>query len=399
MLINNNDIKEIKSTPSEVAVTKESITEKLIPDFNEKNTAIEGSDKTDIEKAEEKNKLNKRLLAAVETELTKINRGLEDNPADEKLLEKKTILESIKTDKEQDIVINEQLIADATPEGPSITKDDVIAEVDSNYENDLEEIVNSDKTDIEKAEEKNKLNKRLVGTVEAELAEVNTKLKEDLEDEKLLKKKAVLEQIIAEKIQEITDNEQLIAASNPTGPTITEASVFEEIASQYDGNLADIENSTKTDIEKAEDKNKLIKKLIGTVDSELEYVDFELEEDPTNENLLKRKEILAGIKSEKEQEIAENEQLIATSSSSSGVEMTKADVIADVDSKYQKNLAKIENSNKTDNEKAEEKNKLNKRLIGSVEAEIVDIDAQIEDNPEDKTLQEKKAVLETLRLD
>jgi hypothetical protein len=275
-----------------------------------------------------------------------------------------------------------------------LTPQEAIAQVDPGYQS-RKDVVNSTKglTNQQKLEALNKEDTRMLTAVNSELSAVNDQLKKTPNDVSLQNKQQALQQaknsteeIVQQRNKEIDAAKQVAANQNPAnqqkqGPqsTITaqnESELLTQLDPEYQNRTQKITaNQGMTEAQKVEYLNAQDNKLLTTIKNEIVKLNSDATQNPTDQKILAKKELLEELKAKTESAIqTRNEQLIAgktTSANTAGQNkqteqvaeeknateqpnpskpLTAAQITAQVDPTYENRAATINANNSLNTE-------------------------------------------------
>ncbi|MBX7094464.1 MAG: hypothetical protein K1X56_07080 [Flavobacteriales bacterium] len=254
-------------------------------------------------------------------------------------------------------------------------------------------------------QEENKVNKEWLKTIDQDLADLKSKLKNENDPAKqkelknqisdLTNYRKVKEEKIAANEKELGNSTGDVIANNTTNDKET------KVDPQYNDKVKEIKSDPGlTKEQKLEKENQLNRELVMSIDEKIEANNKKMiEADPQDRDKLEAEnKELYRLKEQKNEDIRNNERKISTGQ----VEENNTAIVADVntvDPKFTASKDKINSSNKSPEEKLKEENKLNQNLIAKIDKEIVATDKKLSTaKEEDKLkLQEKKEGLENLK--
>lgn len=350
----------------------------LFPTFDQELKSIDQSGQTDEEKQAEKIRLNEELLEIIGTEIDQTKALQAQNPTQsQRLDERLTNLEQLATETEKTIEalkenpIENTLTSDRAP----ISEDALMP----SYKTDLQAITSSDKSEKDKLIAENDLHKMMIGSLEWKIKSLEDEREEDptLSDQINAEIKT-LETLKAEKEGLIAANDKTIAAlpDNVSRPVITSTSLMRD----YDSKRTDIRNGSGTETEKLAKENEIHAQLIAKADERIRELEAEKLANPAQAAAIDADiEKVKDIKRRTQSSININEDLIAQSGNN---ELKRPIItIGSLVSDFESRAATIENSKANEAEKLEQKNQLNKELVTAIEAKIVEIQEEWEEDP------------------
>lgn len=380
-------INDQKDQPLMAALSAENIqtnptAKDLLTTYDLQLEEIDGSQKTEVEKAEDRIALNERLRTLVDAELKAIDEQIQLNPDQADLLnERKTALENLNLKAENDIAEDTKRIiqSDSASSGRSPVTESTLM---PDYEKDLATIRGSNQTQKEKLMEENNLNKILLAAIDYKLTELENELKENPDSEAEIK--ADIESLTEarKEKQNLVDKNQTELDGLATDIEVASRPIISvgNLIPDYEVQLADIRNGAGTDPEKLEKENELHQSLIDRTDKRIAELEAEKEQNPDQAIAIDKDiEKLRNIKRSTQNSININKDQLAqlTANQLNRPEITIGSLIPD----FETRLAGIENKNLSETEKLEEKNALNAELLKAIDRKIVEVQEAWEEDP------------------
>jgi len=459
-------------------LTAEQITAQVDPTYENRAATINANNALNAEqKLAALNAEDQKLLTSVEAELKKVTNQFAATPNDKTLLDRKSTLTEIKTEKQSAIAQREKEIAAAKEIAANtagqnkqaeqvvenknaneqqnlakpLTAAQITTQVDPTYEN-RAAIINANNS--LNAEQKlaalNTEDQKLLTSVEAELKKVTNQLAATPNDKTLLDRKSTLTEIKTEKQSAIAQREKEIAAAkeiaaNSAGQNkqteqvvedknaieqqnalkpLTAEQITAQVDPTYENRAATINaNSALNAEQKLAALNTEDQKLLMSVEAELKKVTNQLVATPNDKSLLDRKSTLTEIKTEKQSAIVQREKELVASKEiaantagqnkqteqvvedKNAIEqqdavkpLTAEQITAQVDPTYENRAATINANNSLNAEqKLAALNTEDQKLLMSVEAELKKVTNQLAATPNDKTLLERKSTLTEIK--
>jgi len=358
----------------------------------QKNTNL-----TDIEKLYRLQDANNATISEVELELNATIDELENDPLNNQLKEEKAKLEELKNR-----LVSENLSLTKEAEGlktnsPDIalSKDDVIAEIDNSYSENIAKIqLNESLTELDKRKQALSVNESFT----KKLSETKTDLEKDIEkdptDEEAIAKLTIVKDVLEETENSIEALESEIIKLNPVVAevkTADENSVINDYQKQID---VIKEDNSLTALESSTQLQKVDESLLKSVGEEIKSIDKKLNKNPNDESLIERKIALTQLNEKIENNVAERNQLISSLNETNKPEViagsdVKSDVLNSIAPSYLSDKETLLNGNQEENSKIKE-------LLALEETYISKLDEAIKKNADNS---EKLKVLNELLLD
>ena len=381
---------------------KKSIIENLSPMYGVKmdeimnNISLSESDRKDQIKS-----LNEEFLSTLDKEISALESNISNNP-DPQLLKELKDLRSIREDIKSNIE-GENLLAkkDVKVLG-SAEKASLIESINPFYDDKVKQIVaNNALNDTEKNAQLIEQDKGLLSAINRESKKLDESLKQNPSSATNLKKKEDLMSLKADIETTLSEREQIASANSSSNDSNNGADDISEAKRQAKEEfIAKIDPSYSAKVNAINNNNSLseVEKLnqLQTEDKEL----LEIVENKISTTSADDKATIATLnqlKAETNSNIIAREALIASSHEPLDAEL-RANLIKDVDSKYQKNSDKIEKDNSISvNEKMNQLQELDFNLIKDVEKAILAQEEAVSKSPEDKTEKDKLSNLNDLK--
>ncbi|MEZ4936444.1 MAG: hypothetical protein R2799_02510 [Crocinitomicaceae bacterium] len=426
----------------------------LNPDYNSNKSDIENdANLNDKEKAEKLKTLDQNTLNDVnqQIKITEEKLAKEDNPA--KKTELKNSLENLKTiqtDLENDIKVNEEILAsnNGNNSNNEVVAVNSINDIDPNYnstKSDIENDVNLNPTQrIEKLKE---LNQNTLNQVEKQIQITQNQLDDEADPERMNELNNSMDNLNAIKSNlesEIEANNTALASNNGenngnnnngnnnngnnngenngnnnngenngninnvnnANENVAVVSTVNDIDPDFNSKKSAIENDVNLNpVQRAEKLKELNQNALNQVNEKIQQTQnlLEEEEDPEKLNMLnKSMDNLSTMKTNLENEIQTNNAAIASNNGTNkngnnNANLTPIISIGDLDVNYEDQIENIGNSELSNLEKAKEKNKIQENLLNKINTEIEATNAALENNPSDPKLNERKQNLEKIK--
>ncbi|NRA13634.1 MAG: hypothetical protein HRT57_16960, partial [Crocinitomicaceae bacterium] len=292
-------------------------------------------------------------------------------------------------------------IKETTP-NVALSPGDVIQEIAPNYEEGIKAIEgNGGLTEEEKLTETLNAQEEFEAKVKAEIEEVEKKLAEDPTDPNTNGRKPILEEILIQVQEDITQTktkiDELPTIVASTGPTREE--VIEDVAPTFASNVKEIEEDPNTS---PLDKEIAIKgqeeELLKEVKAKIKDIEKKVKKNPEDEESKGILETLLEVETATQTSIEERAKTIETLQQETtpvvSTGPTKEEVIVDVAPSFATNVKEIEEDPNTSTLEKEIAIKgQEEELLKDVQSKIKDLEKKVENNPEDE---ESKGILQTL---
>jgi hypothetical protein len=399
---------EVELTAESLFEQKNTLREKIEPNYITKRESIINSNESDLKKKNAELKLEQQLLEKIQTEIYTIQKILDKDPLNVEANNKKIVVTALKKDSQNninsmntDIVLlkNGQPI-NAVSESEKLS---AINSLSEEYQTNVKAIENaSELNDKEKSEQLIDEENALLNTLEEKIKAVKGQLEKDPGNQALLKEQTILNAIEKETIDKITQNKSVINANEPAVFVSKQdkENVVNQLNVDYFSELKSIEKSDKTDLEKLEEIQLLDQKLLGKVYDQLENVENELMKDLTSPELKKEKEILNALSLELENNIENRQKQIDQNTINGSVSSeVKNAVINKLDLSYFQNVEAI---NKLKIEESERIQKLLTEeitLLSKVNNELFSLEEALINNTDDQEKIDNRKKLEAIRTD
>lgn len=338
------------------------------------------TDLTHEEKVALKVKNNEQLEKKLVQELVKIEEGLAKNPGDTKLIDQKTQVIAAKTEnaKKKETILSESQL----PVNASTSPEKELTALAPNYDTELKTAGNNSNTE-ERLKAQNKVDENLLDQVDQELDRVYEALTKDPLNQKLQDKKEALttlkkdKESIVKQRQEKLD--ELESTQNELVAAVTIEKELMQVAPDYEAEKKAI--GTNNGLEELKALNQLETKTIESIEAELVKLNPK-----TDAVSIKRKEVLQDLKKQFEENIVSRKEEIKVLTATAVVDpknTDKPDLIKQIQPSYEENVAKIEASTST----SEEKTKLiiaeEGKLLAAIKEEKDQVRKVIGKNPTD----------------
>ena len=232
-------------TPIDVAISVEDVVDEIVPNHQLDIVTIQNDQAlTDKEKLLRIQEKNEAFLQAVEDELSELDTQINDDPSNSELIARKDIIEGIKNETEGSIAENAQTLEAMTDVVPTIDQEAIISslesELNSKFDENREEIENSDRTAYEKSEALLIIEAEYLTKLEEKKVSIEKELGRNPVDEDLQAQNVAIETMIEKQISIVK------AKKSETIAKVTEEQV-EEVVNKtdrtYSVNIGELEQS------------------------------------------------------------------------------------------------------------------------------------------------------------
>jgi hypothetical protein len=400
-----NRIDEIENQTPDVAITKEDVIAELIPDYASTQKAIESDlSLTEIERLEQLQENDQSLQNSGEERLTEIQNKLTTDPTNVELLQELGLINDVLFDTNKGIEDRAGRIEEIENQTPdvAITKEDVIAGVFPNYQDEMKGVQsNSGLNEIEQLEAMNKLDQTLEASIQSRVNKVVQLLELTPSDTELQGEKQILADVLVDLSRGITKREADIAAlgTNEIPPfNLTEA--IASVLPNYETDIAAIEaNEELSEKEKLEQKQVLDTELISNLNEQLETVQNDLASDPINEKLKIQEEGLKSVIDETQTQIDERIQTLNALNGVSlvvDVEATKRALIGEIKVDYEDRLTVINESSVPEVQRNLNRLEFEQEILSALVDKQKETQTEIENDPENEQVNAELDAVEQL---
>jgi dTDP-4-amino-4,6-dideoxygalactose transaminase len=324
-----------------VQLTAQEILSQLAPAYETKIFEIKNNRSiSEKERLERLNTEDEDLISKIDRQIADKQALLKTNPQDTKVQQElKTLLE-LRSDKSKDVEQRKTQIDLLNARGKEVAS---IEALDPEYNDRIKEIEsNRSLSQKEKLEKIQQEDKQLVNRINEEVEKIEESgTSNDPEKEKQLEQLRTLKSTTEQAIE--TRDEQIEKAGTQT---LSTEQIIAQLDPDYTDDLKDIQLNTKlSDSEKLGKTQLRDKELLSLIEKELVQVDQKLKADPSNPELINRKEQLTDVKMSVESRIEERNQLIESQATSEltaeQLEAEKRTVLKEIDASYDKKKATL----------------------------------------------------------
>ena len=377
--------REIIPTP-----TKETVLADLAPDYaSSKNTIESDLRLTEVERLNLLQENDLALKSSGEQKLTEIQRSLENDPTNAVLLQELQVVNDVLFDTNKSIENRTERIEqieNATPD-VAITKEDVITTISSEYLTQVKSIQSdSELSEVERLDALNELDKALKTASQDRLVEMENLIDTDPNNPELRGEVQILEEIIADVESGINAREGQIADLNTTeAQAFNSTEAIAAVQPNYQSELGAIEaNENLSETEVLEQKQILDNQLIVNLQDQLEEVQNELANDPSNAQLKVQEAGLTEVVNTTQTRIdAQTQALNDLNSASATVDIaaTKQTISNQVKVDYRNRLTEINESSTSEVDRNLNRLTLEQEILSSLVDREEEARAQSESDP------------------
>lgn len=328
---------------------------------------------------EEKIKLlqqaNNETIAEVNERVNTIENQLSSDPDNTALFEEQLALVQYKNSLEQENnELAEQLLAynstNSNNNVVTVTKEEVLNSVQSDYQDKVSEIQSDNSlSELEKLNQLQELDQKLITSLQKENTSNNKSLNKQPTDQNLQAKKEIIENLIAQKQNEVEERAQIINAKSNISSVVDVESVKTELLKSVNPEYADkkveIENSNSTEFEKVEALLELEVEQLNQLKEKQTEIERSLKRNSSDEQLLAEQQAINSL-------VKDQEQVVETLKSDA-VKSIPSDVVAEkvnqADPNYVNDIETIKSENNAAQQEAiiERENELQEKLIAKIE--------------------------------
>jgi len=390
--------KALKEQTPDAALSKEDVLAEVIPDFDAKKSAIESN--TALSEKERLDQTRELLVTAgdqLQSELRTTEKSIDNNPDDEAAKARKELLQELIDENSQELnAIDNQIAALPIETAPEMTFVEAIETVDEGYQARIDVIRNSDQTPLEKEQAVLEENQELLKKLEKEASKVAKDVERNPENASLISKQKALDQAISSVEGQIAENNQTIAALSNSGDTaITAEQIMADVAPEFEQERDLIQSGDETELEKAEALLKLEEDTKQDLEKELSRWEKRAERDPENSEAKAQVSALNDAIQERNEAINKTQEQIAELKSDvPTVRVSAEEIVAELQPDLTRELQEVDQSDDTEASKARRKAIITAGLLETLGKESNRVEKELERNPEDVALIERKKALE-----
>ncbi len=405
----NGDVVALKNgqpinsvTEQEKQATINDLSEEYVANVREIENSTEISEK---EKAQQLIDEEKALLNAVEEKKQDVEGQLVKDPGNQTLLKEQAVLAQIEKDIQEKVAQNEAVL-DMNEPAVFVSqeeKEEIINRLNDAYFSDVKAIEQSNQIDLEKLEQVQLLDQKLLGKVYDQLENVENQLIEDPSSVELKKEQEILN-ALSEELDRKIENRQIEIAQKTVNSTLT-TEVKEAAINKIDPSyFKNIEAINQLDSNESEKNQKLLNEeisLLSKVNNELFSIEEALMNNPDDQVKIEERKKLGAIRSDLQASIEQlNEQKNQLSSETTVTTQQKTAKIEEIDAPYVAQKKTIEgNNNLSIKEKAQQLLRLENDFLDKVTTEKIKIQERLNQSPNNNSLKQELAVLEAIQLE
>ncbi len=388
----------LKSETPDAALSKEDVLAEIAPDFGSQLAEVENDpDRTVLEKLTEKERILNNLGAELEEESNQLEEATNQNPNDEEAKAKLELVRQLITDNDQAIASNKaEMDALPTPTVVEMTTTEAIASVDEDYEANKAEILANDGSRLDQEKAVLELNEALLEDLEKDANKVSKNLQKNPDDPDLLAKQEGLNKAIAVIESEIAENNQnIVALSNASTPTVSSEDVLAEIVPNYKDERTSIENGTGTPAEKEAALKSLEEETLADLEKERKKAQKQADRNPEDALAQAKVEAIDQVIEARQTEIASIDERIASlNNTTATTEISTEEILTEMTPDLGNDLSEIENSEGTASDKARRKASVVAGALEILESERKNTEKQLGRDPENTAMEARLSALD-----
>ncbi|GAB5415903.1 MAG: hypothetical protein Crog4KO_06840 [Crocinitomicaceae bacterium] len=388
----------LKAETPDAALSKEDVLSEIAPNIGNQLAEVESDpSRTELEKLTEKERILEELGADLEEEASQLEEAINQNPNDEEARAKQELVRQLITDNDQAIATNKAEI-DALPE-PTVTEmttAEAIASVDEDYATNKAQILANDGPRLNQEKEVLELNEELLEDLEKEANKVSKNLQKNPEDLDLLAKQEGLNKAIATIESQIAENNQnILAFSNTSTPTVSSEEVLAEIAPNYQEDRASIQNGTGTPVEKQAAFKSLEEETLADLEKARNKAQKRADRNPEDASAQARVAAIDAAIQARQTEISTiDKRIAAINNTSTPTEISTEEILAEVAPDLDNDLSEVENSDGTASDKARRKASVVAGALEILQREREETKKQLDRNPDNQELEARVSALD-----
>lgn len=322
--------------------TKESVIASVDPSYQERLQAIESGSGSPLEKLQEAKSVQETFLNELIRENGNTNKLLKKNPNDANLKAKSELIQSLIAETQASVQEKSDEIAQINASSTSneqITAETVRKDIAPEFETALSAINQNSNTPIEKEKEFIAVYESLLDQIRDEIASVESQITSNPNDAKLTEKQRVLRELERQAQADLANHEQRLKTleqENNAPNVVSESTVLEALAPNYEQDLAAIEAAPISSSEKAKRRAVVEAGLLEQLQVKSEGLESKMETNPNDPSLSKEFEIVQNLIGSKSNDLQEAQEQAVNA-------MTvdeKEDLIAAIAPKYGDALSK-----------------------------------------------------------
>ena len=386
---------------------KETIIESINSTYNEQVEELQSnSSLSENEKLTQLQQLDEKLVLSINKQITINENSLKLNTTDEVAKKKISELKSIRSDleiemgkRESKLTSDSKLVTSNSPLD-SKGKENLIESVNSSYNEKVNQINgNQNLTESEKLNQLQLVDKELITSVNKELVNISSSLRQNPTDANLIKKEIDLKSVRTDLETIISSRENALLVSSQPLSVKAKNDIIDGLSPMHNVKVADIKSNSKlTELEKTDQLQKADKELVSLINKEILALENNVKNNP-DPQLIRDLSDLKKVKKELESHIVSRES--NSTPTISVVALTskeKESIIESINPNYNENVNSINsNSSISTSEKLEELSKLDKELLNAVNTELNNIEASLKMDVKNADLLKKEAELKILK--
>ncbi len=421
-----NSLNDIKSTKfdeikedrtklqSNLAENRQPVSiEALMPYYKSDLATIDASSNSEKEKLQAKNRLYSTLISTIDAKVNSLEKEQLKNPELQSIIEEETAqFNAIKTEREQEIAINSNLISNIeNSENGAVRPTISIENLMPSYPGKYTLINASGDSDDKIQADKNELNKVLISVIDTKIESLKREQSSNPDLNGIIGiELSELNAIKTKKEAEIIENGGALATTDETDNTTEESSgrtaiSIDGLLPGYSEEIAQIDASEDPEIKQLTDKNRLNDLLIGASNARISSLKNERNNNPSLGRVITSEiEQIESIINAKQLEFEANNTRIAELSDTANnttenpTTSRPSITIESLMPEYNGRLSLIEASTDSEKIRLEEKNQLNTTLINAINSKIESLKFEQSNSLELKEIIDDEITgLETLR--
>ena len=397
----NSDLVALNSGKSEQTNQLKSIQSNL----TEKIEAIKSNTSTtEAQKIKSQQEANNETIAQVDNRLNEIKSALAKDPNNAILKSESAQLEDYKITLQSDnLRLNSELIALNNGNTPLTSE---LENIQASLTKKIEDIkTNTSTSEEHKIKSQQEANNEGIAQVDKRINDIESQLSSEPDSTALLEEQLSLILYKTTLEQENTELAESLKALNPIDSnenlnTVSKEEVLSSVQADYQENVNSInENSTLSEVDKLKQLQALDEKLIIALQKETVSNDKALSKRPDDKKLSDKKEVLADLIVQKQNEVDERTQIINAKNNISSVidiESVKTELLTTINPNYTSEKEAIHSSNSTDFEKVEALLEFENTQLTNLESKKAEIEKALKRNSSDEKLAAEKQAIEAL---
>ena len=379
--------------------------ESIQSSLSEKIAAIQSNTSATAEqKIKSEQQANNETIAQVEKRLTEIKSALANDPNNGMLKAEKSQLEDYKIELQSaNLSLNSELIALNNGNTPMPSELENIQSSLSAKINAIQS--NTSTTDEQKIKAEQQANNESIAKVNERINDIESQLSNEPDNTTLLEEqlsliqyKTTLEQenaTLAMNLEAMTST-----AKNENSSTLTKEELLASVQADYQDKVNGINSNTAlSEIENLNQLQALDEKLIAALEKEAAINDKAMSKQPEDKTLSNKKDVIAELIVQKQNELDERSQIINAKKNVSSVidiESVKTELLTAVNPNYTAEKETIHSSNSTDFKKVADLLELEIGQLTKLESKKAEIEKKLKRNSSDEKLITEKQAVEVL---